>query len=139
MRDCAEAKSRPAGPACCLRDCKLSLRMQTDMQDRHHLPVLPSSTETAAQRVAPLLPLRASLVQAYMHVYEVPSSVSSACIPATSRLSLGLFSVWKSESASSRVSALKLLPPCHCSMVHWLSMGGSECLDSFPCFTSLTV
>lgn len=56
MRDCAEAKSRPAGPACCLRDCKLSLRMQTDMQDRHHLPVLPSTTETAAQCVAPPLP-----------------------------------------------------------------------------------
>lgn len=42
MRDCTEPKRQPAGPACCLRDCKLSLRMQTDKQDRHHLPILPS-------------------------------------------------------------------------------------------------
>lgn len=76
MRDCAEAKSRPAGPACCLRDCKLSLRMQTDMQDRHHLPVLPSTTESAAQCVAPLLPfssprrIRASLAQAPTRLYS---------------------------------------------------------------------
>lgn len=53
MRDCMEPKSRPAGPACCLRDCKLSLRMQTDKQDRHHLPILPSNTETVIQ-AAPL-------------------------------------------------------------------------------------
>lgn len=46
MRDCMEPKSQPAVPACCLRDCKLSLRMQTDKQDRHHLPILPYTAET---------------------------------------------------------------------------------------------
>lgn len=50
-----EPKSQPAGPACCLRDCKLSLRMQTDKQDRHHLPILPSTTETVAH-AAPSAP-----------------------------------------------------------------------------------
>lgn len=56
MRDCMEPKSQPAVPACCLRDCKLSLRMQTDKQDRHHLPILPSTTETVTH-AAPSTPL----------------------------------------------------------------------------------
>lgn len=51
-----EPKSQPAVPACCLRDCKLSLRMQTDKQDRHHLPILPSTTETVTH-AAPSTPL----------------------------------------------------------------------------------
>lgn len=55
MRDCAARNSQPAGPARCLGDCKLSLRMQTDKQDRHHLPVLPSTTETVAH-ASPSLP-----------------------------------------------------------------------------------
>lgn len=55
MRDCAERNSQPAGPARCLGDCKLSLRMQTDKQDRHHLPVLPSTAQTVA-RASPSVP-----------------------------------------------------------------------------------
>lgn len=59
MRDCMEPKSQPAGPACCLRDCKLSVRMQTDKQDRHHLPILPYTTETVthAASSSPILSL----------------------------------------------------------------------------------
>lgn len=56
MRDCTERNSQPAGPACCLRDCKLSLRMQTDKQDRHHLPILPSTAETVTRASHILLP-----------------------------------------------------------------------------------
>lgn len=80
MRDCMEAKSQPAGPACCLRDCKLSLRMQTDKQDRHHLPILPSTSEIVVH-VAPspsshcifffYLSLHFQEMSVHMHVYEL--------------------------------------------------------------------
>lgn len=105
MRDCAEAESRPAGPACCLRDCKLSLRMQTDMQDRHHLPVLPSTTENRRPMRRPsaslLLcsPLRAAFKPlSPRHVYEVSSSASSASIPLRPACHLGSFSSMKTVS-----------------------------------------
>lgn len=81
MRDCIEPKSQPAGPACCLGDCKLSLRMQTDKQDRHHLPILPSTPETVADAVpfcSPSLSVlhstsRRFLSPVHMHVYELPN------------------------------------------------------------------
>lgn len=93
MRDCVEPKSQPAGPACCLRDCKLSLRMQTDKQDRHHLPILPSTTETAAH-ASPFcfppffsLPPRSifhtifpSFSPVCTHVYEHPLSIPSVSL-----------------------------------------------------------
>ena len=105
MRDCMEPKSRPAGPACCLRDCKLSLRMQTDKHDRHHLPILPSAAETVA-RASPssFSPSFHSISRRFFlssspvhtHVYELPnlfplSSSSSATVFPSLSLSLFLF------------------------------------------------
>lgn len=97
MRDCAQAKSRPAGPACCLRDCKLSLRMQTDMRDRHHLPVLPSTTESTA----PLLPVSSQRrIQAPL---ASPLCCSRRLHPATSCLSFGLLSVYKMSQLAAEL------------------------------------
>ena len=99
-----EPKSRPAGPACCLRDCKLSLRMQTDKHDRHHLPILPSAAETVA-RASPssFSPSFHSISRRFFlssspvhtHVYELPnlfplSSSSSATVFPSLSLSLSL-------------------------------------------------
>lgn len=125
MRDCTEPKSRPAGPACCLRDCKLSLRMQTDKQDRHHLPILPSTTETVAH-ASPFCSPSFSILHStssrffsfspmHMHVSELPNL---------------LWIKWVS---------LQYTFPSHCSMVRWFSIGGKECLGSVPCFTSVIV
>lgn len=88
MRDCVEPNCWPAGSACCLRDCKLSLRMQTDKQDRHHFTILPPNTETAshASRSLPLFISFAApdaaaffsfqLSPVHMHVYELPNLFS---------------------------------------------------------------
>lgn len=151
-----EAKSQPAGPACCLRDCKLSLRMQTDKQDRHHLPILPSTTETAAHASpfcfppfffcppAPFstryFPLFHPCAHMFMNSpYLFPPSPSCRRPSATFCLSLGLFFVYKMSQLAAKSAPPPPPPLPHCSMVHWLSIGGRECLDSFPCFTSLTV
>lgn len=149
MKDCMEPKSRPAGPACCLRDCKLSLRMQTDKQDRHHLPILPSTTETVAHAspycsssfsiLHSISKLFFSPLPVHMHVYKLPNlfplSFSSATFFFLSPfLSPGFFSV----DEMSQLALYSTLPS-HCSMVRCLSIGGRECLGSFPCFTSLPV
>lgn len=76
MRDCAERNSQPAGPARCLGDCKLSLRMQTDKRGRHHLPVLPSTTETAA-RAPPSLP--PSYFYPSLHCQATPPPLFHPC------------------------------------------------------------
>lgn len=139
MRDCTEPKSRPAGSACCLRDCKLSLRMQTDKQDRHHLPVLPSTTETVVRASPFCSPSFSNLhsfscrfffsfLPMHVHVSEPPNlypPLLSACLLVSFLL-------------IKRVSLQHVLPS-HCSMVRWFSIGGKECLGSVPCFTDVIV
>lgn len=134
MRDCMAPKSQPAGPACCLRDCKLSLRMQTDKQDRHHLPILPSTTATVVH-TAPSAPLL------FLPFTPFPGDIFCQCtcmymkfliyflyLPplATFFLSPHLFPIYE-------MSHLAVYLTSHCLMVCGL------CVGSFPCFTSSPV
>lgn len=120
-----EPKSQPAGPACCLADCKLSLRMQTDKQDRHHWPILPS--ETILHRASShcifffylsLHFLGIFFPSTHMHVYELPNlfplSSSSRSSSATICLSL-LFSIDETSpfAADSPLSLSSGLLPRH--------------------------
>lgn len=73
----------------------------------------------------------------HMHVYELPNlfplSSSARSFSATFFLSPGLF------FPLMKWVSLQYSLPSHCSMVRCLSIGGRECLGSFPCFTSLPV
>lgn len=108
MRDCMEPKSQPAGPACCLRDCKLSLRMQTDKQDRHHLPILPSATETVTHAAAssPLLSLSFAPFWPCICV-NMNSLIYFPSLPPLPTFSVfGSLFRWWNESAGSMLSPL---------------------------------
>ena len=120
MKDCMAPKSQPAGPACCLRDCKLSLRMQTDKQDRHHLPILPSTAETVVHTAPSPPPLFSILspfpddfffiLPAHMHVYELPHVFSLSSFSPCFLSVLRLF-------PSDGMSQLAVYIPSHCLMV----------------------
>lgn len=149
MKDCMEPKRRPAGPACCLRDCKLSLRMQTDKQDRHHLPILPSTTETVAH-ASPYCSSSFSILHSISKLFFPPclcTCMYTNCLIYFLYLSPPLLFFFLSLFLSpgffsvDEMSQLALYStlPSHCSMVRCLSIGGRECLGSFPCFTSLPV
>lgn len=123
MRDCAQAKSRPAGPACCLRDCKLSLRMQTDMRDRHHLAVLPSNTESARPvRQCPSASLLLSAPHsslsrsgAFMkppHLFPLPPSRD---FPSVTR---SLFA-YETSPRAAKCRRQGRRGCCHRAVVHW--------------------
>lgn len=146
MRDCTEPKSQPAGPACCLRDCKLSLRMQTDKQDRHHLLILPCTAETAAH-ASPFCSASFSIL------HSISRCLSSLFRPCTCMFMNSLIYFLHLPDVTAppllyvcllvsflliKWASLQYALPSHCSMVRCLSIGGRECLDSFPCFYQFT-
>lgn len=130
MRDFVEPPSQPAGPACCLRDCKLSLRMQTQRQDRNHLPILPSNTGAAVN----MSPCSLSPPPSAAGIFLCLCPCTCMYMNSPPLREVFLLSL-------DEMSQLAACSPPHCSMVRCLSVGGRQRVFGFfcPCFTSLPV
>lgn len=150
MRDCTERNSQPAGPACCLRDCKLSLRMQTDKQDRHHLPILPSTAETVTRASHILLPSYSLYPSLYFQDFFFLLFLCLWTCIFTNSLIYFLYLLHAAAPPPHSVcllvscvlikwASLQYTFPSHCSMVRCFSIGGKESLGSIRSFTSLPV
>lgn len=86
---CYGSREPTCWAACCLTDCKLSLKMQTDNQDRHCLLALSSTAETVV-RAAPSAPLPLQFFTPFlgnifppvhMRVWKHPNPFSSISCP----------------------------------------------------------